>query len=137
MTNLHLVYPMFAYVFYMFLIGVLSFYTRVNAAVTGKVDFKYFKALQGEAPHHLVNIGRHYDNQFELPLLFFITCLTHMIVGKTNQTTISLSWAFIATRLAHTFFHLVGNKVPRRAFAFALGWFVVIAMWIQLVSLLP
>jgi hypothetical protein len=135
--NRDLFYPMAAYVFYMVAFGVYNFYTRYKAIKTGQVDFKYFKAMQGEAPHHVVNVGRHYDNQFQLPILFLVTCLAHMQLGKTNQTTLVLAWLFCVTRLVHTYFHVVNNRVPKRAAAFMMGWLVIAALWIQLLILLP
>jgi hypothetical protein len=132
MTN-QLVFPMAAYVLYMWCLAVLNFRTRVGSAKRGEVDPKYFKALQGSAPERVITVGRHFDNQFQAPVIFLIGCVAHMVLGKANDLTIVLAWAFIVTRLAHSFIHLGGNKLRKRVMAFAAGWLVMLVMYGQLV----
>jgi hypothetical protein len=131
-----LVFPLAFYVAYMFGIAVLNFRTRFHAIRTGVVPGKYFKTFQGEAPpEHIVRIGRHYDNQFQLPFLFFIAALVDMNLGQTSITSVVLAWLFVLTRVCHSWIHLGANKLPKRAFFFALGWFVVVITWARLAYL--
>lgn len=131
----YLVFPMATYVFYMFILMFYNFRTRVHAAKSGQLPPKYFKALQGDAPDRLIIVGRHYDNQFQLPVLFFITCLVYMVMAKTNELAIVWAWLFVVTRWVHSFIHLGSNRVMRRAQAFGAGWLIIFLMWVQLVYL--
>ncbi|WP_366946345.1 MAPEG family protein [Nevskia sp.] len=79
-----------------------------------------------------VVLGRHYDNQFQVPLLFLLTCSVLMHAGVQDGLTQGLAWLFVASRLAHSWVHLRGNVVVRRLQAYALGWFTIVALWIRL-----
>jgi hypothetical protein len=129
----NLVFPMAFYAFYMFALAVYMFRSRVRALKSGEVSFKYFRTYSSESPtDRLLVIGRHYDNQFQVPILFFITCLAHFCVNQTNILTVILAWFFVGSRLIHSYIHLGENRIQKRAAAFCLGWLVLMAMWAQL-----
>lgn len=128
----YLVIPMTFYVFHMFALAIYNFRVRLNAVRTKGIHHSYLKIYQGTAPEYLITVGRHYDHQFQLPLLFFIVCVAHLSLRKVNEITLTLTWLFIVTRLVHTYIHLGSNKVPRRAAWFAAGWTMVIFLWLQL-----
>src|SRR4051812_13471265 len=120
--NPSLIYAMAFYVFYIWILAFYNFKTRVKAAKTREVSIQYLKTFVGEhPPEHVSVVGRHYDNQFQLPMLFLITCCVHLILAKTNNLTLILAWAFIATRLWHSFIHLGRNNLIKRVSAFAAG----------------
>ncbi len=128
-----LVFPMAVYVFYIWCLAILNFRTRVQAARSGQVDPKYFKALQGVAPERVITVARHFDNQFQAPVIFFLVCIAHMVLAQANQITITLAWIFILTRWVHSYVHLGKNQLRKRVKAFAAGWLVLLMMWGQLV----
>lgn len=128
-----LLFPMALYVFFMGVIAAYMFLGRVNAVRKGVVKAKFYRAQIGEAPPEaIVVVGRHYDNQFQVPLLFLITCLAHMQVGQANGLTIALAWLFVVSRFLHSMVMLGKNNVLFRSAAFALGWLTIVAMWAQL-----
>jgi hypothetical protein len=128
-----MVYPMAFYVFYIASIGVLTFKARKGAVQRGEVDPRYFKCFQGqEPPQRVVVVGRHYNNQFELPLLFLLTCVVYMTMDWVDIGALLLAWAFIVTRIFHSRIHLGHNHPLQRARAFALGWLVILAQWAYL-----
>lgn len=124
--------PMATYVFYIVLLGILNFITRLSSARKRQVHIKYFKTYQGEAPESVITIGRHFDNQFQVPLLFMLTCLSTHVFGATNSLAIWLSWIFIGSRMAHTFIHLTSNNVSRRGVSYLFGVLCVLGMWINI-----
>lgn len=133
-----LIFPMALYVFFMGGLATYMFLGRANAVRKGLVKMKFYRAQVGEAPPEaVVVVGRHYDNQFQVPILFFITCLAHMQAGQINNLTIGLAWFFVLSRFAHSLVMLGKNNVLHRAVAFALGWIAIVAMWVQLVVSLP
>lgn len=130
-----LILPMATYVLYMWLLAILNFRVRVGAVRSGKVSYKYFKSMTGDATERVITVGRHYDNQFQLPFLFFTVLCAHLASGSGDWWTVGLAWLFIATRFVHSFVHLGSNKIPRRIVAFAAGWIVILALWSQLLAL--
>lgn len=125
--------PMAFYVFFLAAVAVRMFFARVSAVRSGQVKTKYYRAQVGETPPEYLNvIGRHYDNQFQVPILYLVTCLCHMLVGKADELTLVLAWLFVGSRLAHSWIMLGRNNVLYRAGMFAVGWLLIVLMWIQL-----
>lgn len=129
-----LILPMAIYMFYMAGLAGLLFRSRLKSLKNREVTFQYFKTYNvAPPPDRVLVIGRHYDNNFQVPLLFFVSCLTHMIIGSVNTYTVGLAWFFVGSRFIHSFVHLGSNDLRFRVTAFGLGWVAIIAMWIQLV----
>lgn len=132
-----MIYPMAAMVFYIFGIGIMTFMVRKKAVSSKAVNFKYFRVYDvtsGAPPEFLIRVGRHYDNQMQLPLLFLITCLACMFHGLNGWITVSLAWAFVVSRMLHSFILLGSNNVLYRAQAYALGWILIVVLWIIIVT---
>ena len=131
--NQPLFWPMLAYALWMSLLAFTLMVTRLKAVLKREVPVQYFKIYQGfNLPEKMAVWGRHYDNQFQLPLLFFITCLTAISLNRVTEITLILAWIFVVSRWAHSFVHLTTNYIPYRLIAFAFGWTAVLLMWIQL-----
>lgn len=129
-----IIYPMIVYVLYLFALALFIFRARVMAIKSGKASFKYFRAFTGEAPpEELIVAGRHYDNQFQLPMLFLITCTLYVALNFLGPISVIFAWLFVVSRVLHSFVHLGRNRVGQRAATFALGWICIIAMWIPII----
>ena len=79
-----------------------------------------------------LRLSNNFKNQFELPVLFYAVAAFALILHKVDDVTIWMAWAFVATRVAHAFFHATQNVVRGRGLAFLLGAFLLLAMWIRL-----
>ena len=131
-----LILPMVVYVFYIWILAAINFRTRLGALKSGKVSKKYFQNFLGEMSSERVHIvGRHFDNQFQAPVIFLIGLCAHLALGKADDFTIVLAWSFIATRAVHSLIHLGKNQLRKRVLAYAAGWFVLCALWGQLLLL--
>ncbi len=126
-----LLYPMAFMIFYIFGLGILNFLIRNIALKNKEMSVKYFKTYQGadDVPEKVVRFGRHFDNQFQLPSFFFITCLTCLFLTYQSTFIVLSAWGFVATRLIHSYFHLGSNYLLYRAYAYISGWVVLLVMW--------
>lgn len=129
-----LIFPMALYVLFMWISAVRMFRSRLHSVKSGQVPLKYYRAHLGQQPDEKVILaGRHYDNQFQVPILFFITCLFHFQIGMVNWMTIGLCWLFVISRAVHSWILLGRNLIQYRVAAFAFGWIMVLSLWVQLV----
>lgn len=129
-----LIFPMAFYVFHMFGVALYLFHTRVTALKNKEVSMKYFKAYnEGLPPDYSRVAERHYENQFEVPTLFFSTGIMHFSLGMANSLTLGLLWLFVVSRVFHTFIHLGSNNIRFRMLFFTSGWFALLALWAQMV----
>ena len=72
-------------------------------------------------------------NLFEMPVLFHAACAMALAAKVVDTTLVSLAWAFVAARVAHSVIHIGHNNVPQRALAFTASAVLALAMWIVLV----
>lgn len=129
-----LVYPMFAMVLLTVIVGLVMFRIRIQAVRAGSLDVRYFKTYNvGSPPEAVIQSGRHFTNLFEVPVLFYVACMTAMMIGIENAATVPLAWVFVVSRLAHAWVHLGSNKMFLRMAAFLVGMAAVLALWIVIV----
>lgn len=127
-----LMIPMAFYVFYIYLLALFNFFTRKSSAEKKQVRLSFFKTYSGEAPEKVLVVGRHFDNQFQAPILFLISGLATYQVHAVNDFAVGLAWAFVISRLIHSFIHLTTNNVIYRAAAYGIGITFIMGMWVNI-----
>lgn len=138
MTSLLL--PVGVYVFYIWFLAIKNFRVRIGSVGNGEVRADYFKTYTGQEPSSKVIVtGRHYDNQFQLPMLFFVTCLSVQVfsLSQSNGSTspsgfVACAWIFVLSRFVHSWIHLGSNRLRLRILAFTIGWLAILLMWVLL-----
>jgi hypothetical protein len=70
-----------------------------------------------------------FNNQFQLPVLFYAAVLVAHATGQGSALFVQLAWAFVATRLVHALIQWTYNRVVHRFTAYALGALVLWTMW--------
>lgn len=129
-----LVYPMFALVMLTLLVGISLFASRVSAFRKRQISHRYFECMEGESPTDwMKKSSRHFSNLFELPVMFYAGCITAMLLPATNVWILVWAWLFVAARGVHAVIHIGPNNPRYRMLAFMLGFFCVIAIWVEIV----
>ncbi|MBI2718985.1 MAG: MAPEG family protein [Rhizobiales bacterium] len=80
-------------------------------------------------PADLRKITNNYENQFELPVLYYAALALLLATGLTDAVAITLSWLFIATRFVHSYIQTHSNHLFHRFLAFASGVTVLLLLW--------
>ncbi len=120
------------YILFILCLGMIMFRRRLRAVKAGAIPVQYFKAYGGEVPEDLKVLQNHFSNQFEVPVLFFVTCLAAVQMGAVREVTLTLALIFFVSRVVHSFIHLGHNKPLNRARAYFVGVIVLVIMWIQI-----
>ncbi len=130
-----LIYPMATYMFIIAIIGYLTLRKRVQAVKTKTVKLSYFRDYASECNDSAVIVlGRHFDNQFQVPVLFFITCLTAVSFSSVNMAVLTFAWLFVVARLAHSYVHLGINNILHRMLTYLVSWTILLVIWVILLS---
>lgn len=79
-------------------------------------------------------VADNFRNLFELPVLFYLALMIAAVSGLATPAVLALSWAFVATRLAHSAIHCTYNKVMHRFYAYIAGWAVLVALWMVIAA---
>lgn len=73
-----------------------------------------------------------FRNLFELPVLFYLALVVAAQTAQVGALTLSLAWAFVALRVAHSVIHCGYNKVIHRFYAYLAGGIVLWTLWVVL-----
>ncbi len=129
-----LIYPVFFYVIFQFFLLLYMFAGRLKAIKSKTIDGRFFIDYKnGELPSKLQLVSRSFDNQFQMPILFFITVL-FLIIMKLDHTmfAITCSWVFVVSRLMHFYFHAIKGALVGRYRTYAIGWVAILALWVNI-----
>ncbi len=103
---------------------------RVEEVTSGGVHPRDVALRQPNWPKDLLQVSNAYQNQLELPVLFYLVVVLSLFTARTTPTLLVLSWGFVATRLLHAVIHVTTNNMARRFFVFLAGSLILMAMWI-------
>ena len=112
-----------------FAIYVLVSMRRVGSVKTGASKPSDYRVPIVE-PDASATAIRSLANQFELPILFYVCCLTLFVLGAVSTLALGLAWAFVISRAAHAAVHVTSNRIKHRWPLFITGFAIVAAMWI-------
>lgn len=138
MNQALILYPMLALIGWTFAILLLMGRRRIAAVQAGRVHAREFAFGESAAvPADCAIVNRHYMNLLEIPLLFYAVCLTYYVTQRADAVALTIAWAYVALRLAHSAVHLGSNRLFHRLLAFALSNFALMGLWGWLLVRLP
>jgi len=104
---------------------------RLSAVRQGEIDPRFFKLYRNaEEPDRLRAHSRHLSNLFEAPILFYVIVIIAYLTQQTGILPLTLAWAYVALRYAHSYVHLTSNRVMTRFRLFAVSWLVLAILWV-------
>lgn len=133
MQNTAIFYPTVA--MFTLSIGLIFFLgiKRFLAIQQGKVRISYYKTYnKGEQTERLHLLGRHIQNHFEVPPMFYAGVVISYLIGATDTMSIMLAWGFVAARTVHSCIHLGSNNVSQRFFVFGLSLLCLTGLWLKI-----
>ncbi len=122
--------PVLVLVLMTFALLIMTGLARVNALRAGQVKIADIALGQNAWPGRTAQIGNSYNNQMQLPLLFYVLVAFVLLTGKQDYLFIASEWLFVILRIGHAAIHVTSNNVPRRFYLFAAGVVVLLMMWI-------
>jgi hypothetical protein len=128
-----MIYPVFIMVLLTLVIGVIAFFTRVNSVKSHQIKPQAYKLMNAESyPESVIKTTRCFNNQFEVPVLFYVGCLSYLILNVSSNIGLYFAWAFVSLRVVHAYIHLTYNHLLHRIIAFWSAIFMVIGLWLVL-----
>ncbi len=125
-----LLLPALIHVGLVFLLVFMTGSGRVAAARRGEVRLKDIALDASKWPDHLRKRANNYQNQFELPVLFYALIAFLLATRLVDAVQVILAWLFLITRLVHTYIHIGRNVVIDRFYAFLSSVVALLAMWV-------
>ena len=103
---------------------------RTRSVKSGETKIRDIALGQSAWPTRAQQISNNYASQFQIPLLFYVVVILALFTRTADLIFVVLSWLFVLARIAHTYVHTTSNHVPTRFNVFAVGVFVLLAMWV-------
>ena len=118
-----------------FVVGVIAVKVRFASVKGGEVSAKYYKLMQGEnVPEIVTKTTRCFNNQFEIPVLFYVACTLYISLSIESTVGVIFAWLFVALRCIHVYIHLTYNHIIHRMAVFWLAFVSVLILWLNLVA---
>jgi hypothetical protein len=129
-----LLYPLLLQVALSFCVLFVLFSRRVREFKRLRIhpDTVPTRTRLSEALQDSAAASDNFQNQFELPVLFFVAVLLAITLLLRDPLLATLAWTFVALRFAHAVVHLTYNAVMHRFFFYLLAALVLFMMWARL-----
>jgi hypothetical protein len=124
-----LLLPAFLHVALVTVIGIRLGRARFRAGRAGVVRVEDIAIDSSRWPDDIRKLSNNFDNQFQIPVLFYAILPLLIILVKVDWVQVALAWAFVASRILHSQIHTGRNEVIRRFQVFLLGFILVVIMW--------
>ena len=124
-----LLLPALVHVGLVFLLVFATGMGRVAAATRGRVRLADVALDSSKWPDDLRKRANNYQNQFELPVLFYALIAFLLATHMADAVQIILAWLFLLCRLVHSYIHVGKNVVVDRFYAFLASVLTLLAMW--------
>jgi hypothetical protein len=121
--------PLFVEVVLTFVLLFWMAGARTAAVRRGEVHPRDVALRQPNWPKQETQIANAYQNQLELPVLFYVLTILSVITRHADLLFVVLAWVFVLLRIAHLVIHVTNNHVGRRFAMFATGAVVLAVMW--------
>lgn len=138
MDPVRIILPVTALAGLTFVVLLLTAYVRFKAAFAGRVrarDFRYGESA--DVPGDVSLPNRNLMNLLELPVLFYVVCLSLYVSLAVDAAAVVLAWLYVGLRCGHSFVHMTYNNVFHRLAVFAASNVVLFVLWIRFVLSLP
>jgi hypothetical protein len=122
--------PLFVQVILTFVLLFWTAHVRTSALRTGIVAPRQIALREPNWPAGVTQVGNAYQNQLELPLLFYVLTVLAWITRHADLLFVVLAWIFVLSRIAHAFIHVTDNRIGRRGPVFGLGALILAVMWV-------
>jgi hypothetical protein len=106
---------------------------RVPRVMSGEINAADIAVDRTAYPLRARLLSNSFDNQFQLPVLFFVGALLALHLGAVGWLETVLAWVFVVLRYVHAAVHVTTNRVHHRFAVYTLGLAVLVVFWLWLI----
>jgi hypothetical protein len=121
--------PLFVQIGLTFFLIIWMARSRTSLVRRREIKWQDIALRQTPWPDGVQQIGNCFQNQFEIPVLFYVLVVLEIVTKKEGLLFVVMEWLFVAARLAHAYVFTTSNYVPLRGQFFIVGTIILILMW--------
>ena len=126
-----LILAMAAQAFLTMAILVLMGRERVPRVMSGEIPMAEVAVERTAYPLKARLLSNSFDNQFQLPVLFYVVALLALMLGGVTWLETIAAGLFVALRLAHAVIHVTTNHLLQRFAVYTTGLAVLAILWLM------
>jgi hypothetical protein len=125
--------PVLALIGWTFVMWFWMYATRIPAIQRAKIDMAELSRTGAPLvlPPEVSRVADNYNHLHEQPTLFYAIALAAQLGGAADALNVGLAWAYVATRVAHSFVQATRNVIPVRFTVFSLGSILLMVMLVR------
>ena len=125
--------PVLALVAWTFVMWFWMYATRIPAMQRAKIDMAELSRTGAPLvlPPEVSRVADNYNHLHEQPTIFYAIALAAQLGGAADELNVGLAWAYVATRVAHSFVQATRNVIPVRFTVFSLGSILLMVMLVR------
>lgn len=123
--------PLFIQIALTFVLGFWMAAQRGPAVRRGEVDGRKIALREPNWPPHMLQVGNAYQNQFEIPVLFYALTILAVVTRQADLLFVVLAWVFVVFRILHAYVHVTDNHLGRRGMFFGVAAVTLSIMWLN------
>ena len=111
-------------------------YMATMYTLNKEVKLSQFRINEGLFPDRLRSARQHYQNMFEIPILFYLLCLLNIFFNHYRQFDIILAWGFVFFRVLHFSIRVQNQKninIIPRTLVFVMSLILLTIGWINFI----
>jgi len=116
-----------------FVILLLMGRERVPRVMSGEIAMADIAVERTAYPLRARLLSNNFDNQFQLPILFYVAALLALWTASVGWVEVTLAWLFVVLRYAHAAIHTTSNSLLPRFSAYTAGMVVLMVFWLWLI----
>lgn len=114
-------------------VGIIAVKARFASVRNGDVSIKHYRLMNYQhMPEFVTQSSRNYNNQFEVPILFYVVGILNISLSIESILAVVCAWLFVISRIIHSYIHLTYNNVVHRMLSYWAGLVLIIIMWVNL-----
>lgn len=128
---LTLLAPVLALVAWTFVVFVWMFATRIPAMAKLRIAPEtgtHVQNLHNALPPYVRAVGDNYNHLHEQPTLFYAVAITLYLLDAGGVLALALAWAYVASRVVHSFVQIIVRQVPVRFLVFMISSGILAAL---------
>ena len=125
--------PVLALVGWTFVMWFWMYATRIPAMQRAKIDMAELSRTGAPLvlPPEVSRVADNYNHLHEQPTIFYAIALAAQLGGAADALNVGLAWAYVATRVAHSFVQATRNVIPVRFTVFSLGSILLMILLVR------
>lgn len=123
--------PLFVQVGLVYALAFLLGYARFGAFKRGEADVQSVTLTTEAWPDKAKQVGYAFNNQFQMPVLFYVLVILAIMFHKADHLFILTEWVFVIARILQAGIHVTSNVIAFRGGFYVIGALVLLFMWIR------